>query len=154
MMNTRNGCRRGKEKGYSLIELLISLMIVLILAGVSIPNYLGARARANEASAASSVRAIASAQNLYRTTYGSFTELINLGGDYLTDNVLAAGYKSGYVFASGPGASSTLEFSVEATPALSIGYSATGNRTYYGDQSAVVRFAMMADADSSSPPIQ
>jgi hypothetical protein len=50
-------------------------------------------ARANEASAASSVRTIISAENLYRNTFGTFTDLPNLGADYLTDNRLAVGQK-------------------------------------------------------------
>jgi prepilin-type N-terminal cleavage/methylation domain-containing protein len=144
----------SNEGGYSLVELLISLTIILVLAGVSIPNYMAARARANEASAASSVRAIVSAQNLYRNTYGNFAHLSSLGEEYLTDDRLSSGFKSGYNFISEPGTSPALEFSVEASPALSLGYSATGNRTYFGDETAIVRSALMAAADVSSPPLQ
>src|SRR5258705_8182601 len=87
-----------KTSGFSLIELLIAMALLLILAALAVPNYLAAMARANEASAASSVRAVISAQNLYRNTFGSFTNLPNLGTDYLTDSGLAAGHKSGYIF--------------------------------------------------------
>jgi type IV pilus assembly protein PilE len=154
-MKKRKGIlSNSSQGGYSLVELLIALAIIMVLAGVALPNYLAARARANEASAASSVRAIVSAQNLYRNTYGSFAHLSNLGSEYLTDDRLSTGFKSGYNFVSEPGTSPSLEFSVEASPALSLGYSATGNRTYFGDETAVVRFALMAAADSSSPPIQ
>ncbi len=141
--------------GFSVVELMIVLTILLIVAVLAVPNYMAARARANEASAASSVRAIISAQNLYRNTFGFYCDLPSLGGDYLTDDLLAAGSKSGYMFDSTPGTgvSAGLEFDVEATPTLSIGPSKTGQRTYYGDQSAVIRFSLTGTADPSSPPI-
>jgi prepilin-type N-terminal cleavage/methylation domain-containing protein len=149
------GVQRNVNAGYSLIEVLIALALVLILAAMAVPSYLAARARANEASAAASVRAIISAENLYRNTYGVFTPLPYLGAEYLTDALLASGQKSGYIFDATPGTGSAagLEFSIQATPQLSIGPSATGERTYYGDQSAVVRFSLTAVADSTSPPI-
>ena len=149
------GVQRNVNAGYSLIEVLIALALVLILAAMAVPSYLAARARANEASAAASVRAIMSAENLYRNTYGVFTQLPDLGAEYLTDALLASGQKSGYIFDATPGTGSAagLEFSIQATPQLSIGPSATGERTYYGDQSAVVRFSLTAVADSTSPPI-
>lgn len=147
--------RHRKTSGFSLIELLIAMALLLILAALAVPNYMAAMARANEASAASSVRAIISAENLYRNTYGTFTDMPNLGGDYLTDNRLSAGQKSGYIFDATPGAGSaaSLDFSIQATPQLSIGPSATGVRHYYGDQSAVIRFNLAGVADASSPPM-
>lgn len=151
---TKTRSTRQNDRGFSLIELLISLTILLILAAMAVPSYMAARAKANEASAASSVRAIISAQNLYRNTFGFFTGLNSLGQDYLTDNLLAAGTKSGYVFSAAPGSSPAFEFAVDATPILSIGPSATGARTFYGDESAVIRFSLTGTADSTSPPIQ
>ena len=143
-----------RNRGFSLIELLIVLAILLIVATLAIPNYLAARARANEASAATSVRAIITAENLYRNTFSVFADLPSLGSEYLTDSLLAAGTKSGYVFSSTPGSSPSLEFAVDATPVLSIGPSATGQRNYYGDETAVIRFSLTDAADSTSPPIQ
>ena len=143
-----------RNRGFSLIELLIVLAILLIVATLAIPNYLAARARANEASAATSVRAIITAENLYRNTFSVFADLPSLGSEYLTDSLLAAGTKSGYVFSSTPGSSPSLEFAVDATPVLSIGPSATGQRNYYGDETAVIRFNLTGGADSTSPPIQ
>jgi type IV pilus assembly protein PilE len=151
-----NPSRRHRNAGgFSLIELLIAMALLLVLTALAVPNYLAALSRANEASAASSVRAIISAENLYRNTYGTFTDLPNLGTEYLTDNLLGAGQKSGYMFEVAPGAGTAagLDFSIQATPQLSIGPSATGTRHYYGDQSAVVRFSLTGAADSSSPPI-
>lgn len=151
---TKTESMNKNNQGFSLIELLISLTILLILAGMAVPSFMAARARANEASASSSVRAIISAQDLYRNTFGTFTGLNSLGQDYLTDNLLAAGTKSGYVFNSSPGTSPALEFVVDATPILSIGPSATGERSYYGDESNVIRFSLTGSADSTSPPLQ
>src|SRR5215510_1968567 len=146
--------RRGAH-GFSLIELLIAMALLLVLTALAVPNYLAAMARANEASAASSVRAVISAENLYRNTFGTFTDLPNLGAEYLTDNLLGAGQKSGYKFDAAPGAGTAagLDFSIQATPQLSIGPSATGLRHYYGDQSAVIRVNLTGVADPSSPPL-
>jgi len=146
--------RRGAQ-GFSLIELLIAMTLLLVLTALAVPNYLAALARANEASAASSVRAIISAENLYRNTFGTFTTLPNLGAEYLTDNLLGKGQKSGYMFDASPGSGTMagFDFKIQATPQLSIGPSATGARHYYGDQSAVIRFNLAGAADSSSPPM-
>lgn len=147
--------KKGRSQGFSLVELLIVMTLLLVMGSIAIPNYLAALSRANEASAASSVRAIISAENLYRNTYGNFTVLQDLGNEYLTDSLLGSGAKSGYRFNATPGSgnSAGLQFSVDATPALSIGPSASGIRHYYGDESAVVRFSMTGVADISSPPI-
>ena len=145
----------SKSRGFSLIELLIAMGLILIMAAIAVPNYLAALSRANEASASSSVRAVISAENLYRNTFGTFTTLQDLGSDYLTDNRLANGSKSGYRFnvTPGSGSSAGLQFTIDGTPALSIGPSATGFRHYYGDESAVIRFSLTGAADSTSPPI-
>jgi type IV pilus assembly protein PilA len=147
--------RKTGNQGFSLVELMIVMTLLLVMGSIAIPNYLAALARANEASASSSVRAIVSAENLYRNTYGTFTVLQDLGSEYLTDSLLGSGAKSGYRFnvTPGTGNSSGLQFSVDATPALSIGPSASGIRHYYGDESAVVRFSMTGAADATSPPI-
>lgn len=152
---TNPAIQRRKANGFSLIELLIAMTLLLIMTALAVPNYLAALSRANEASAASSVRAIISAQNLYRNTFGTFTDLPNLGAEYLTDSLLGAGQKSGYMFDATPGSGTAagLDFTTQATPQLSIGPSATGTRHYYGDQSAVVRFNLTGAADISSPPI-
>src|SRR4029434_2512828 len=71
-----------KQKGFSLIELLIVVAIILIIAAIAIPNLLRARIAANESSAASSVRTINTAEVSYLTTYpasGYSTALANLG---------------------------------------------------------------------------
>src|SRR2546423_13996253 len=100
-----------KQKGFSLIELLIVVAIILIIAAIAIPNLLRARMAANEASAVASIRTINTGQVTYNSTYptvGFAASLTTLGGvapctpssttACLIDSVLAAGTKSGYTF--------------------------------------------------------
>src|SRR2546427_11950352 len=75
------GDRMKKQKGFSLIELLIVVAIILIIAAIAIPNLMRSRMAANEASAVGSIRTINTAQVTYSTTYGTgFGPLANLGG--------------------------------------------------------------------------
>ena len=68
-----------KQKGFSLIELLIVVAIILIIAAIAIPNLLRARIAANESSAASGIRTINTGEIAYQTTYRSYGTLVQLG---------------------------------------------------------------------------
>jgi type IV pilus assembly protein PilA len=149
-----------KQKGFSLIELLIVVAIILIIAAIAIPNLLRARMAANEASAVASIRTINTAEVTYQTTYptvGFATALVNLGGALgaacvpssttacVLDSVLAnngnpAGSgKSGYKFTTGTGT---------VAGGVNVGYTAlgvpvtinqTGIRAFCAEEDAVVR---------------
>src|SRR5256714_4493986 len=96
-----------KQKGFSLIELLIVVAIILIIAAIAIPNLLRSKMAANEASAVGSMRTLNTAGVTYSTTYGGYpSTLASLGPAAtassttadLVDSVLATGSKSGDTF--------------------------------------------------------
>jgi type IV pilus assembly protein PilA len=152
---------RNRQKGFSLIELLIVVAIILIIAAIAIPNLLRSKIAANQASAVGSLRTLNTACVAYSTSYGTFPgALTNLGpvgsgtasstSADLIDSVLSAGTKSGYTFVYKAGASNQ-SYSVTATP-ITIG--TTGQNMYYTDQSGVIRVDTSgASASSASTPI-
>jgi len=148
---------RKSQKGFSLIELLIVVAIILIIAAIAIPNLLRSRMAANEASAVGSLRTINTAEVTFSTTYPSvgFAALGALGGSPATcatttgatstgacliDNVLAtAAVKSGYNFTitNLTGAPVVVTYTATALPTV-VGQS--GQRGFCTDQSGVIRY--------------
>jgi len=166
LMETREKMR--KQKGFSLIELLIVVAIILIIAAIAIPNLLRARIAANESSAAASVRTIDTAMVSYQTSFpatGYPTAIASLGTGgvntacpgavvataCIIDGQLATGTKSGYSFAlASAGATPRTAYTVTGNP----NNTTSGTRYFFSDESGVIRYATGGAAVVTSPALQ
>ena len=153
---------RSKQKGFSLIELLIVVAIILIIAAIAIPNLLRSKIAANQASAVASLRTLNTSSVLYDTNYqqypGSIASMGTSGSPTsasadLIDAVLATGQKSGYDFTwSGGGlvsGSPATTYSIAADPLTT----SSGTVHYYTDQSLVIRSNSTTTATINDLPI-
>ena len=157
-----------RTKGFSLIELLIVVAIILVIAAIAVPNFLRSRMAANESTAAATIRSLNTAQISYGIAYptvGYASTLPVLGGDCsstapsstgacLIDTVLAAGQKSGYNFTVN---------NVSGTPATSYNVIAgptwpnySGIRYFCSYEDGVMRFSVTAitTCDGTVTPLQ
>jgi len=158
-----------KQKGFSLIELLIVVAIILVIAAIAIPSLLRARISANESAAVGALRTLNTAQVSYNSTYGTagFAHPLSyLAGTNcastpptatnacLIDSALGSGTRSGYVF--------TLT-NISGTPAGSYNFIAspvalnqTGVRYFCSFADTVVRSssATISTCDGTVSPLQ
>jgi len=154
---------KKEQKGFSLIELLIVVAIILIIAAIAIPKLLRSKMAANESSAVGSMRTLNTASVTYSTTYGGYPPaLTNLApaatatstSADLIDSVLAAGTKSGYKFTWTAGTTDAngnyLGYSIAAAPTSQ---GTTGQRGFFTDQSGVIRADPSGTATVNSTPI-
>jgi len=169
------------SRGFSLIELLIVVAIILIIAAIAIPNLLRSRIAANQASAVGSLRTLNTAEVTYSTTYntGYSATLSDLGPAAAGTNVptaTAAGLidevlsgigtaggsaataqtssKSGYTFVYTPAttdSSGKIDYYTITASPISVG--TTGTNFYFTDQSGVIRQNSTTVAGSSDSPL-
>ena len=157
------------QRGFSLIELLIVVAIILVLAAIAVPNFLKSRVAANQAAAIESMRVISTAEATY--SFDVWRDFLALApgtrptrcwpidvfnrGRLRGDQVLASGTKSGYSFSYTPSAynaptNSWNAYTLLASPAT---YGQTGGVYYYSDQSFVIRSNTSTTAAASDIPV-
>jgi len=155
-----------KQAGFSLIELLIVVAIILIIAAIALPNLMVARMSANEASAVQSLRTIQSSETAYATTYpsvGFSATLAQLNGASnsacsassaqacLIDAVLASGNKNGYIITwTGDGLTPSVSYTINADPSVR---SSTGRRSFFTNYPGVIRYNDSTPATANDPTI-
>ncbi len=158
--------RQNEERGFSLIELLIVVTIILIISAIAIPNLVRNKIQANETAAVGAMRALTESALLYSNSYGGFPHSISdmgpaaggtgatSAGADLIDSVLATGVKSGYKFtyavtATDP-AGNVQSYTITATPVTP---GSSGQRSFFTDQSGTIRNTASGTADATSTPI-
>lgn len=141
----RHNIMGNKNEGFTLVEIIIVVAIISTLAVIAIPNILRARMSANETAGISSLRAVSSSAESFRTVEGEYPDSLNAlavppQGPAYIDSTLGCAtepcIKQGYEFEwFGGGASDPDTYSVVATPVSS---GSTGNRRFCVDHTGVV----------------
>jgi type IV pilus assembly protein PilA len=179
--NHNSGKVRRRREGFSLVELLIVVAIILIIAAIAIPNLLRARMAANQATGVSNIRTITSAAIVYSSTYNnglppSLTTRggvapANCNGAILLDSTLTTPpyHKSGYVFdyqpqgapvTNQPAACAAPGFYEFLTTSVPVVIGQTGQASYCSDEPGVIRFDTSGNkagslaACQALPPLQ
>jgi len=162
----RHCASRTSNRGFSLIELLIVVAIILVIAAIAIPNFMRSRIAANEAASIQNMRNIVTANVVYSSTYGiGYAQTLNALGPAgaslpsstnaaLIDDVLASGTKSGYSYVYLPAAAVngvTPTYTLNANPVTP---GVTGYRYFFTDDSGVIRQNTTTVATSSDVSIE
>jgi general secretion pathway protein G len=145
-----------REKGFSLIELLIVVAIIGVIAGIAIPSLHRARRYAQSGSAIQSLRTITTAENIYERRHKVYATLADLAPEGTIDTSLAVGVKSGYNFtitlvpdAADVAQGKLITFKANANPQ----HDQSASSFFYVDETAVIRYEEGVVATATSPPI-
>lgn len=167
---------RTESNGFSLIELLIVVAIILVIAAIAIPNFMRSRVAANQASAVGSLRTLNTGEFAFASTYskgysatlgylgpppsGSPADTTHAG---IVDSVLSGtatggstamtSTKSGYLFTYSPGAVINGEVATYTINADPISRGTTGTNSYYVDQTGVIRQDATTQAGAADSPM-
>jgi len=138
-----------KNKGFSLIELMIVVLVIGIIAALSVPNLAKSKMAAHESSAISAIRTLVTAQITFATRSGpgNFApDLATLEGANLIDSVLGSGTAEAYSFAlSGSG----VQYTIDARPLV---YGSSGIRSFFTDESGAIRYTTADAAATVTDP--
>ena len=149
---------RSSERGFSLVELMIGLLVLAIIMAIAIPNYLAAMRTARETAAIEVLRQVPAAQQLYYSANQTYTDEIRdlIDGKYLAAPLDARGDGYGYRFrlmeGAGGGAGRRrrwVEWSATARPRPADPKA----RQFYIDQTGLIRFAVGQAANQRSTPL-
>jgi type IV pilus assembly protein PilA len=164
--------KNTQQSGFSVVELLVVVAVILIVAAIAVPRYLSSKMAANEASAVGCMRTVTSALVVYTSTYpdvGYPVSMANLsdGGDQanclpasiprstaacLIDDALASGTKSGYVFtyAADTSLAPPSAYGLNADP---ISRGSTGRRSFFTNVPGVIHWNATTAATEADPSI-
>ena len=145
-----------RKNGFSLVELLIVVGVILIVAAIAIPNLMKSRAAANESSAVASLHSLLTAKINFATACpdtGFTATLTDLGsgttcpaGNKQIDPQLETGTKAGYSFAAATsGGTPATGFSITADPSST----ASGRRHFYMNETGAIRYNNSTTATST-----
>lgn len=141
---------RTSERGFSLVELLIVVVVIGIIAAIAIPYFERAKQPANAASAIHSLRMIHSGEVSYRTLYARYADIPTLAAaGYLDDGHLRLGQKSNYVFVVTLDADPALNYEATATPL----FESTISEHYFINATGVIHKETGATANAASPAL-
>ena len=144
-----------KARGFSLIELLVVVAIILTIAAIAIPSFVRSRIAANEATAVASIRTLTTAEHAYAQTYpqiGFTCALSELGppaggapysstGTGAIDGVLASGEKQGYLLSLSQSDCADVPRSTFSSAAVPKNPGSTGVRSFCSDASGIIWYA-------------
>ncbi len=154
---------RGDQKGFSLLELMVTVSVIMIISAIAIPNLMRGKINANEAVALSSMRALNQACSAFWMEHYAYpTSLADLDPSGAStpasldfaDPALVSGYKSGYTFSykvtAVDSSGKVQSYSITAEP---VSRGSTGEKGFYADDSGPIRANPTGTASATSPPV-